>query len=130
MAAACLLCGTITANKNRKLLDLTKPTMFNRCIKWLYQVSLAENGKSLASSESVFCDKANFCRKCFKSFQTFSEKASTYLKGIDGVLSHLELIDSESFDHSSSFVQNLTSTPSAWKRMDSVLQVNLHAILY
>ena len=85
MAAACpsmcLLCGTITANKDRRVLDLTQPNWFNECIKWLYQVKLVEKGKTLASS--VFCDKAHFCRKCFKSFQTFSEKASTFLNGAE-----------------------------------------------
>ena len=60
---------------------MTQPTRFNECKKWLYQVKLVEKGKTLASS--VFCDKAHFCRKCFKSFQTFLEKASTFLNGTE-----------------------------------------------
>ena len=113
MAAACLsvclLCGTITASKDRRILDFTQPTQFNECIKWLYQVKLAEKGKNLASS--VFYDKAHFFRKCIKLFQTFSEKASTFLNGLDDVLSQLELID-EPFDSSTNSSTVFCNTPS------------------
>jgi hypothetical protein len=39
--------------------------------------------------ELVFSEKSFFCRKCFKSFTTFSEKLTTFLNDIDKVLSKL-----------------------------------------
>jgi hypothetical protein len=94
-AKVCLLCGSQTISKNRRIVDLTLSSMFSRSLRWLYNVKLAEKGKNLVTPDEVFSTEAHFCRKCHNAFESYVQKSCTFLSGINDVLNNFELSDPE-----------------------------------